>query len=177
MNRQGDRLYPGTLPATDPEGRRYPSPLLSPTFTLTHEAVPPRPIDAVLPSADRIDRDLIVIDGEGWGHGVGMSQWGARIMAADGASHQEILEHYYAGTEVVAAPELVPDEVVVGLDWGLRSVRIDVDGPTTLRVNGVPVSSLPNGSWALRATTRGVALIAVDAEGPAPDLDSRPWPQ
>ena len=46
----------------------------------------------------------------------------------DDLYRDEILEHYYTGTEVVAAPELVPDEVVVGLDWGLVVVRIDVDG-------------------------------------------------
>ncbi len=38
--------------------------------------------------------------GSGWGHGVGMSQWGARGMAAQGASAGQILGHYYSGTAV-----------------------------------------------------------------------------
>lgn len=38
--------------------------------------------------------------GGGWGHGVGMSQWGARGLAANGRNHQQILTHYYTGTAV-----------------------------------------------------------------------------
>lgn len=33
----------------------------------------------------------------GYGHGVGMSQYGANVMAKDGADYKEILEHYYPG--------------------------------------------------------------------------------
>ncbi len=38
--------------------------------------------------------------GTGLGHGVGMSQWGARGMAAAGYSYKEILRHYYPGTSL-----------------------------------------------------------------------------
>lgn len=38
----------------------------------------------------------------GWGHGVGMSQAGAVFLAKRGADYQEILAHYYPGTELVA---------------------------------------------------------------------------
>jgi stage II sporulation protein D len=38
----------------------------------------------------------------GYGHGVGMSQYGANRMAEDGASYQEILTHYYTGVKVEA---------------------------------------------------------------------------
>ena len=37
----------------------------------------------------------ITFDGYGHGHGVGMSQWGARGMAASGYNYREIIEHYY----------------------------------------------------------------------------------
>jgi peptidoglycan hydrolase-like amidase len=43
---------------------------------------------------------LFVISGKGWGHGVGMSQWGAYGMARNGATYQQILRHYYAGTDL-----------------------------------------------------------------------------
>ena len=33
----------------------------------------------------------------GYGHGVGLSQYGANQMAKDGANYQEILTHYYTG--------------------------------------------------------------------------------
>ena len=36
----------------------------------------------------------------GYGHGVGMSQYGANSMAAEGKTCKQILEHYYRGTEI-----------------------------------------------------------------------------
>lgn len=39
----------------------------------------------------------------GYGHGLGMSQYGADLMADDGANYAEILEHYYPGTRLVMA--------------------------------------------------------------------------
>ncbi len=41
------------------------------------------------------DNSIITIEGFGYGHGVGMSQWGAIGMAEDGYDYQEILAHYY----------------------------------------------------------------------------------
>lgn len=38
--------------------------------------------------------------GEGWGHGLGLSQWGARQMAKDGKSAHDILLHYYTGVSI-----------------------------------------------------------------------------
>lgn len=39
----------------------------------------------------------------GYGHGLGMSQYGANTMAKEGESYAEILSHYYPGTELVVA--------------------------------------------------------------------------
>ncbi len=44
--------------------------------------------------------DAIVFRGRGFGHGVGMCQWGAHGMVAEGADHLAILERYYRGTRV-----------------------------------------------------------------------------
>jgi stage II sporulation protein D len=41
-----------------------------------------------------------IFRGKGWGHGLGMSQWGAKGMAEAGYSHKEILEYYYQGCVV-----------------------------------------------------------------------------
>lgn len=41
-----------------------------------------------------------VFYGSGYGHGVGMCQWGANGMAKAGKTHREILDRYYPGTEV-----------------------------------------------------------------------------
>jgi stage II sporulation protein D len=42
----------------------------------------------------------IVFEGKGSGHGVGMSQWGAYMMALDGFSFFDILKFYYPGLEI-----------------------------------------------------------------------------
>jgi stage II sporulation protein D len=44
--------------------------------------------------------DEIRLEGRGYGHGVGMSQWGANIMASEGYSYGDILKHYYHGVEI-----------------------------------------------------------------------------
>jgi stage II sporulation protein D len=47
---------------------------------------------------------LFVFSGHGWGHGVGMSQYGAYGYAVHGATFQQILAHYYPGTTLGPAP-------------------------------------------------------------------------
>lgn len=37
---------------------------------------------------------------KGYGHGVGMSQWGANVMAKNGSTYEEILKHYYTGVSI-----------------------------------------------------------------------------
>jgi len=44
--------------------------------------------------------DRIVLTGGGYGHGVGMSQWGAKWMAEHGSTWEEIVKHYYTGVEI-----------------------------------------------------------------------------
>lgn len=46
------------------------------------------------------DRDEFIFTTYGYGHGVGMSQTGAMLMAAEGSDYIEILEHYFPGTTV-----------------------------------------------------------------------------
>jgi stage II sporulation protein D len=49
----------------------------------------------------RAERDGFVFVGSGYGHGVGMSQWGAQAMALRGSSYREILQAFYPGTSLV----------------------------------------------------------------------------
>src|SRR5205823_5262224 len=39
-----------------------------------------------------------VVSGRGWGHGVGLAQWGSQGFAQQGAAYDDILGHYYPGT-------------------------------------------------------------------------------
>ena len=47
-----------------------------------------------------IKESEIEITTKGFGHGVGMSQYGANGMAKDGYQYEEILKHYYQNTEI-----------------------------------------------------------------------------
>ena len=47
-----------------------------------------------------INENTIVFECKGYGHGVGMSQWGANVMAKEGKSYDEILKHYYTGINI-----------------------------------------------------------------------------
>lgn len=49
--------------------------------------------------------EIVIITGAGWGHGLGLSQWGAKAMAEKAANgdaeyFKEILKHYYQGVEI-----------------------------------------------------------------------------
>ena len=49
---------------------------------------------------DKDDTVLFVLKGAGWGHGVGLCQVGAAVMGEKGASHVQILAHYYPGSVI-----------------------------------------------------------------------------
>lgn len=43
---------------------------------------------------------LFTFNGRGWGHGIGMSQWGAKKMAEEGFNSEQIIKFYYKGVEI-----------------------------------------------------------------------------
>jgi stage II sporulation protein D len=49
----------------------------------------------------------VVITTEGFGHGVGMSQYGANGMATEGKTYQDIVKHYYKGVEISEAESML----------------------------------------------------------------------
>jgi SpoIID/LytB domain protein len=55
----------------------------------------------------KIERDAnglpmkFVFHGAGWGHGVGLCQIGAAVMASKGFSAEEIVKHYFRGIEIM----------------------------------------------------------------------------
>ena len=55
----------------------------------------------------------VTFTGSGWGHGVGLSQYGAKAMGADGATYQEILGRYFTGTAIGPSSTLAPDSFLV----------------------------------------------------------------
>ena len=124
-----------------------------------------RKVDQVYPVPDS---GRYVVQGHGYGHGIGMSQYGAEGAARAGLSHQEILAFYYPGTDlgtaggrirVLISADTTPDVVVKakqGLtvrDLGARTNRALPDnGATQWRI--VPaaggrstVQFLRDGRW------------------------------
>ncbi|MBI4549735.1 MAG: SpoIID/LytB domain-containing protein [Candidatus Omnitrophica bacterium] len=53
----------------------------------------------------------VTFSGVGWGHGVGMCQWGAKALAEQGKSYREILQFYYPGSSLTPLKKPKP------LDW------------------------------------------------------------
>ena len=69
----------------------------------------------------------LVIDGRGWGHGVGMVQWGAYGKARAGWSAARILAFYYGGLTPRRYPE--PGTMQVVIATGLRSMTVKPSSP------------------------------------------------
>src|SRR5438132_216318 len=75
--------------------------------------------------------------GSGWGHGVGLSQWGAYGLAQDGWGAQRILTHFYTGTRVHRAQH-PPAKIRAGLVQGARALHLSAEGGSVqLRVGAV----------------------------------------
>jgi len=51
--------------------------------------------------------DEIIVTTKGYGHGVGMSQYGANGMAQEGKNYEQILTHYYNGVEIASADSFI----------------------------------------------------------------------
>ena len=47
-----------------------------------------------------VQDDTFILRGRGWGHGVGLCQIGAAVMAEKGFDYKQILEFYYRGAEI-----------------------------------------------------------------------------
>jgi stage II sporulation protein D len=93
----------------------------------------------------------LVVTGHGWGHGVGMSQWGAYGFARHGWSYERILAHYYPGTQLAQTPV---SHVRVLLAAGRRKVAVACPG--TLRVSDATgrTYTLPPATYAVNAALK-----------------------
>jgi SpoIID/LytB domain protein len=120
LNAQAVCLVPKRYPTNAPNGRPYPQTVPSEWATVRQEG------------------DQVVINGRGWGHGVGMVQWGLKGKAERGMSYRDMLAYYYGGLRPVKRPE--PDKIRVGLAVNLEEVTIERNG--NVMVSG---AALPDG--------------------------------
>ena len=94
----------------------------------------------------------IVMTGRGWGHGVGMVQWGAEGKAARGLDYRQILAYYYGGLQPVTVAE--PGSIRVLVAAGVQEVTVAPSGP-------VQVSGGPGGSGAGPVTITGGPTMTI----------------
>ncbi len=66
-------------------------------------------------------RPVLIIRGAGFGHGVGMSQYGARGYALRGVGYKAILRHYYSGTRLGTVSPQRPVRVLLQPDAAVAS--------------------------------------------------------
>ncbi|WP_324650858.1 SpoIID/LytB domain-containing protein [Georgenia sp. H159] len=111
------------------------------------------------------------VDGRGWGHGIGLSQWGAKGAAEQGLSYRQILGFYYPGTTVgqvpnstipVALTALVPTNTVTL--WNPpTSDRLFVGAPGSAQVEWgtgyITVSRTADGYLAELREVRGGPVV------------------
>ena len=86
---------------------------------------------------------VFVITGRGWGHGVGLSQYGALGFARQGAGFEEILAHYYQGTELTQAPV---KRMRVLLEGSAKTLHVGSAAPFRVRDSLGTVHRLPAGT-------------------------------
>ena len=100
----------------------------------------------------------VVVRGAGFGHGIGMSQYGAYGFAKQGSGYRQILRHYYSGTSLGQAPSR---NVRVLLQASDRYVRFRgaTGGPGDLELNPSTTYKVTRTSGGrLKLTGRGKKL-------------------
>jgi stage II sporulation protein D len=110
--------------------------------------------------AGQVTVTTFVITGRGWGHGVGMAQWGAYGYAKHGFTYDKILAHYYPGTKLAPAP--VSKVKVLLIE---QAGRLVVSSPDAFRVQDATgaVHSLAGGNYPIDAS---LTLQVDPAQGP-----------
>ena len=108
------------------------------------------------PAASRADvlpllpGQVIRIEGQGWGHGVGMSQWGARGRALAGQTADQIVRGYYTGIDIADSPtDQTPIRVLI--DQNYRPPSFD---GTSASSNGLVGDLIGlGGQWSISGVT------------------------
>ena len=99
----------------------------------------------LLPIVPAAASELFTFDGGGWGHSVGMSQYGALGMSQEGFSWQDIVTHYFTGSSTAPAAEDLRRPVWVNLTMEDQALTFTV---RELHSGGVPVTFTISGQSA-----------------------------
>ena len=92
----------------------------------------------------------VQIDGRGWGHGIGLSQYGALGKAIRGMKAPDILAAYYAGLKPIALPpEKLPQQIRVALALEQKEVTVTGRAFRVVAADGRVLAHRATGSWTL----------------------------
>jgi len=166
LNASGPRILPDELPASRPDGRAYPQTVLSPTFTIERTWSVSNDFSSGYVGVGST-YDIV---GSGWGHSVGMSQYGAQAMASGGSDYAEILTHYYSGLTPEPAGQHLPDEVAVGLDWGEPTYEFASSGSFDVVSGDEVIASGVSGTWTFSKLGSFIEVIPPGGFGLPPIL-------
>ncbi len=102
--------------------------------------------------------------GAGFGHGVGMSQYGSLAMAKAGMDASSIVTHYYQGTNVTPVPDDMA--VRVNLEFKKKHIRtrgeaVEGDGTLQANLSGTIVTAAPGESFAFTGDAGAVVAAKV----------------
>ncbi len=124
------------------------------------------PASSVEPEVYPVPADGVFrMQGSGWGHGRGMSQWGAYQAASAGVAYPGILAFYYPGTVLATLPE-AQVRVLLAADTG-RDLVVHATPGLTATQSGRDAVQLPvtpsnctktASRWRVRATAAGMTL-------------------
>ena len=143
-------VTPTAKPTVTPTATPTVTPTAKPTVTPTAKpTVTPTATPRALPTS-------FAFAGSGYGHGVGMSQYGARGMALEGATGTQIVKHYYKGTTVDAVRD--DQDIRVNL---LRGVRTVVLRGEALATGGGGIEVTVSGLAPVRGTAADVFTVVV----------------
>lgn len=101
-------------------------------------------------------------NGSGWGHRLGLSQYGAYGQALEGASWGEIIHHYY-GAEVQAVSTTLPSIVRVGIAQNQSGADISGSGSYVIGA-GEARWAAGTGTWKIRPESSGMRLESPGGE-------------
>jgi SpoIID/LytB domain protein len=118
LNDRGKRVPPGRYNVTI-SGRVGGEKAYDWTGYVRISTSPGSPADPCSPPSE------FTVAGTGYGHGVGLSQWGALGQAREGRDAQQILSHYYPGTQMQQVDE--PTDLRIGLlhEAGFAQIRTE----------------------------------------------------
>ena len=102
-----------------------------------------------------------VIAGQGFGHGIGMSQWGAKGKADRGFSASQILAAYYGGIRpTTVPPEQLPATIRVAVAYGRGPVTVRPERSfRVLAGSGEELGGVEVGRWRVQPAPGGVRVI------------------